>query len=389
MPKFKILGIGYVLTIIGLFFYSFTQIDLGLTLTRWSVWQVLQKFFQQIGYFQRPLSTLFYIVLVLLLFVFYLFFLRLVQQRKITKKQVWSLIFITSFILTFSYNAFSYDLFNYVFDAKIVTYYNQNPYEHKALDYLGEPMLSFMHWTHRVYPYGPVWLVATVPLSYLGFGFLLPTLILFKTLATLSFLGTAFFIGKILQKISKENELFAISFFAFNPLVIIEGLVSAHNDMPMMFLAIAAIYFLIVNQHMRSILLFIFSVGVKFATVFLIPLYVVQYLFLRQKRKIYWNQYFFSATILMVIPIIIASIRTNFQPWYLLYVLPFIALVKPRYFVLTPSIIISVFSLFQYVPFLYLGNWNPPVPLVLFWIMTSSVIISLFLILTWFLKTKW
>lgn len=389
MSSFKFFGAGYIITSIGLFLYSFTQVDLGLTLTRWSIWQVIQRFFQQIGYFQRPLSTLFYIALVLLLFVFYLFFLRLTHEKKITKKQIWSLIFIISFILTFSYNAFSYDLFNYVFDAKIVTYYQQNPYEHKALDYLGEPMLSFMHWTHRTYPYGPTWLAVTVPLSYLGFGFLLPTLILFKTLATLSFLGTTFFIGKILQKISKENELFAISFFAFNPLVIIEGLVSAHNDMLMVFLATAAIYFLIVSQHIRSILLFILSVEVKFATVFLIPLYLVQYLFLKQRRQIHWNQYFFSATILMIIPIIIASIRTNFQPWYLLYALPFVALVKPRYFVLIPSTIIPVFSLFQYVPFLYLGNWNPPVPLILFWIMASSVIVSLFLTLAWFLKTKW
>lgn len=388
MSNFKFLSPAYITTIIGLFLYSFTQIDLGLTLTRWSIWQVIQKFFQQIGYFQRPLSTLFYIVLVLLLFVFYLFFLRLAHEKKITKKQIWSLIFITSFILTFSYNAFSYDLFNYVFDAKIVTYYNQNPYAHKALDYLGEPMLSFMHWTHRTYPYGPVWLAATVPLSYLGFGFLLPTLILFKTLATLSFLGTAFFIGKILQKIAKENELFVISFFAFNPLVLIEGLVSAHNDILMMFLAIAAIYFLIVNQHIRSILLLTLSIGVKFATFFLTPLYAVCYLFLKQRRQISWDKIFFSATILMAIPIIIASMRTNFQPWYLLYVLPFAALVKPRYFILIPSIIISVFSLFQYVPFLYLGNWNPPVPLILFWIMTSSVIASFFLTLAWFLKTK-
>lgn len=388
MSSFKFLSLGYIITSIGLFFYSFTQVDLGLTLTRWSIWQVLQKFFQQIGYFQRPLSTPFYVILVLLLFVFYLLFLRLAYERKVAKKQVWSLIFIMSFVLTFSYNAFSYDLFNYVFDAKIVTYYQQNPYEHKALDYAGDPMLSFMHWTHRSYPYGPIWLVATVPLSYLGFGFLLPTLILFKTLATLSFLGTTFFIGKIAQKILRENEVFSLVFFAFNPLVIIEGLVSAHNDMLMMFLATAAIYVLIMNWYIRSILLFMLSIGVKFVTVFLIPIYAAYYLFLKQKRQVVWDKLFFGATILMIMPIVIASIRTNFQPWYLLYVFPFVALVKPRYFILIPSIIISLFALFQYVPFLYLGNWSPPVPLILFWITASSVIASLFLTLAWFLKTK-
>lgn len=389
MSKFKILGAGYILTIIGLFLYSFTQVDLGLTLTRWSIWQVLQTFFQQIGYFQRPLSTAFYIALVLLLFIFYLLFLRLAKQKKIVKREVWSLIFIMSFILTFSYNAFSYDLFNYVFDAKIVTYYQQNPYEHKALDYLGEPMLSFMHWTHRTYPYGPVWLAVTVPLSYLGFGFLLPTLILFKTLATLSFLGTAFFIGKIMHKISKENEMFSITFFAFNPLVIIESLVSAHNDMLMMFLAIASIYFIISKHIFRSIALLGLSIGVKFATIFLAPLYFIYYFLAKQKRGINWEAYFFVITALMIVPIVIASVRTNFQPWYLLYVLPLAALAKPRYFILIPSVIVSLFALFQYVPFLYLGNWDPPVPSILFWIMVSSIIASVVFTAAWFLKRKW
>ncbi|MBI3069814.1 MAG: hypothetical protein HYY87_00730 [Candidatus Levybacteria bacterium] len=387
--EFRILGAGYVIIVIGLFLYSFTQVDLGLTLTQWSIWQVLQTFFQQIGYFQRPLSTALYIALVLLLSIFYLLFLRLAHEKKIAKREVWSLILIMSFILTFSYNAFSYDLFNYVFDAKIVTYYQQNPYEHKALDYLGEPMLSFMHWTHRTYPYGPIWLAVTVPLSYLGFGFLLPTLILFKTLATLSFLGTAFFIGKILQKISKADEMFGIIFFALNPLVIIEGLVAAHNDIFMMFFAIASIYFLISNHIFRSVALLVLSIGVKFATIFFAPIVACYYLFLKQRRQIPWDKYFLIAVMLMVIPVIVASIRTNFQPWYLLYVLPFAALAKPRYFILIPSVIVSLFALFQYVPFLYLGNWDPPVPSILFWIMVSSIIASVVFTAAWFLKRKW
>ena len=123
----------------------------------------MQKFFQQIGYFNRPLSAVLYSVIVISMFTFYILFLKLARVNLINKKQLWILILITTAILTFSYNAFSYDLFNYIFDAKIVTFYQQNPYIHKALDYLGDPMLSFMHWTHRYYPYGPIWLALTIP----------------------------------------------------------------------------------------------------------------------------------------------------------------------------------------------------------------------------------
>lgn len=138
--------------VIGLFFYSFTQIDLGLVITRIPWLYVIEQQFQYIGYFNRPLSTLFYVILMLSLAVLYFSLLSLLKNQKVSPRFFWSLLGIISVVLFFSYNAFSYDLFNYIFDAKILTHYGQNPYVHKALDYPGDPMLGFMHWTHRTYP---------------------------------------------------------------------------------------------------------------------------------------------------------------------------------------------------------------------------------------------
>ena len=384
ISNFKFVIIGYLLIIIGLFFYSFTQVDLSLTLSQWSIWQVVQKFSQHIGYFQRPLSSFFFSAIVLTLFIFYLVILYEVHKKKISKKTMWFLIIATTVILTFSYNAFSYDLFNYMFDAKIVTYYNQNPYVHKALDYASDPMLSFMHWTHRVFPYGPVWLALTVPLS-IGLKFFLPTFFLFKILISMSFLGTVFFIGKILQKFSLKDELFGVAFFALNPLVIIESLVSAHNDIVMMFFAMVAVYLLMNKKYVRSLILLILSIGVKFATAFVLPIYLLVYFF-EKKKMVNWKIIFSLITILMIIPVILASYRTNFQPWYLLNILPLAALVSRNYYIFIPSVILSLFSTFEYLPFLYLGNWDNPVPSILFWMTTSSIVLSLLFTIVWGLK---
>lgn len=384
--KFKVLIIGYLISIIGLFLYSFTQIDLGLTLSEVSVWQVAEKFFKNIGYFQRPLSSYLFVAIILSLFFFYLAIIYGIYKKNINKKTVWVLIISTAFLLNFSYNAFSHDLFNYIFDAKIVTYYNQNPYLHKALDFPGDPMLSFMHWTHRLFPYGPVWLGLTVPLSFVGFQFFLPTFFLFKTLMSLSFLGTAFFIGKILKKVSLNDEVFGVAFFALNPLVIIESLVSSHNDIVMLFFAIWSIYLLLNMQYVRSFIMFALSVGTKFATVFALPIFLIVYFLTKQKKKINWEIIFSTITILMIIPVVLASYRTNFQPWYLLNILPFAALVSKKYYFFIPSMILSSFSLFQYLPFLYLGNWDNPVPLILFWITISSIVISIALVMIWLVK---
>ncbi len=375
MKKFSIWTIGYLSAVVGLFFYSFTQVDLNLTLSEWSVWQAIQKFFQNIGYFQRPLSSLLFIGIVLSLFFFYLMILRKIHEKKINRQTIWFLIISTALLLTFSYNAFSYDLFNYIFDAKIVTYYNQNPYVHKALDFPGDPMLSFMHWTHRVFPYGPVWLGLTVPLS-LGIEFFLPTFFLFKALMSLSFLGTTYFIGKILRRISPEREIFGVAFFALNPLVVIESLVSSHNDIAMMFFVMWAIYLLMNMKYIRSIILFGLSIGVKFASIFIFPIFLLVFLLKKRRKEFDWEDIFSVMAILMIIPVVLATIRTNFQPWYLLNLLPFIALVSKKYYFFIPGVILSLFSLWQYLPFLYLGNWDKPVPVILLWLSTASIILS-------------
>ncbi|MDO8659329.1 MAG: glycosyltransferase family 87 protein [Candidatus Parcubacteria bacterium] len=383
---FPFLSVSYILVIFGLFLYSYTQVDLNLTLSQWSIWQVIQKWFQNIGWFQRPLSTALYTFILFLLVIHYFLFLWLIKKNKLSLGQFWRIVIPASIILLFAYNAFSYDLFNYMFDARIVTYHHQDPYIHKALDYPQDPWINFMRWTHRTYPYGPVWLWLTAPLSFIGMQFFLPTFFLFKALMVGSFLGTVYFIGKILEKISPENKMFGMAFFALNPLVIIESLVSGHNDIVMMFFAVFSLFLLLKKRYVFACILLFLSIGIKFATVFLLPVFALIFLLQIRRKKIDWDKFFQLTSVLMIIAVIAASIRTNFQPWYLLYVLPIASLIAGKHYIFIPSIIISFFALLIYIPFLYLGNWDPPVPSILFWMTTGSILFSIILVVIWFFR---
>ncbi len=382
----KFISIFYLLTIIFLFLYSYTQVDLNLTLSQWSIWQVIQKWFQNIGWFQRPFSTVLYTFILFLLVIHYFLFLWLVKKNKLSIGQFWRIIIPASIILLFAYNAFSYDLFNYMFDARIFTFHHQNPYLHKALDYPQDPWINFMRWTHRTYPYGPVWLGLTIPLSFIGMQFFLPTLFLFKALMVGSFLGTVYFIGKILEKISPENKMLGMAFFAFNPLIVMESLVSSHNDIVMMFFLMLSLYLLMRKKYIHSIILLLLSIGIKFATGFMFPFYLLIYFLQKRKKEINWEVLFGVMAILMIIPVILASYRTNFQPWYLLNILPFTSVVAKRYYFFIPSVVLSLISIFQYLPFLYLGNWDKPVPSILFWMTTGSILFSIILVVIWFFR---
>ena len=365
---------------IALLLYSFTQVDLSLTLSQVSIWQGIQKFFQQIGYFNRPLSTALYLGIIVFMFALYLKTLNIVQNNLLTRQLLWKIILAISVILFFSYNAFSYDFFNYIFDAKIVTFYHQNPYEHKALDYPGDPMLSFMHWTHRTYPYGPVWLLLTVPISFIGFGYFLLTFYLFKLLMLGSFIGSAYFIEKISKKL-EISPLLSLSVFALNPLIIIESLVSAHNDIVMIFFALIGIFAFFKKKIIHSLVTLGASVAVKFATIFLLPALLLDLFFKVNKETVIR-----AIIVSMSVAVVIVIGRTNFQPWYLLFVIPFSSLIANRFYVMIPLVVISFFGLLQYAPFLYLGNWDPPVPDILNLIMVTSILVSTVLVIGWKFK---
>ena len=367
----------YIIASICLFLYSYTQVDLGLVITRVTWLYGVEKQFQYIGYFNRPLSTVLFLCIAITFLFLYLFFLYSVRQKKVKAYTIWSIIGVVTIILAFSYNAFSYDLFNYIFDAKIVTHYHQNPYIHKALDYPQDSMLAFMHWTHREYPYGPVWLALTIPLSFLGLRLFLLTFFLFKFFVAACFLGAVFFIGKIFRKINPQQELFGLVFFGLNPLVIIECLVSAHIDTAMIFFGLMSVYYLLEKRYVASYFFLLMSIGIKFMTVMLFPLFLIVTVLLIKKREIKWNMFYLQSLILLILGVIIEARQSgNFQPWYLVIVLSFTAFLSQKYFVFVPSVIVSFAALLLYIPYLFLGNWNPPVPQILSGIMLTSYALS-------------
>ena len=373
--SFILLAISYCLILASLFLYSFTQIDLNLTLSRASFFQSIQQFFIQIGYFQRPLSTTFFLIIILALFIFYGLVLRLVAQNKISKRQLWWLTGLSAVILLFSYPAFSHDLFNYMFDARIFTNYHLNPYYFKALDFPQDPWTRFMHWTHRDYPYGPSWLILSLPFSYLGFGKFLLTLFNFKILMAISYLWAIYLIGKILEKISPKEQILGMAFFALNPLIVIESLVSAHHDIVMMFFALLAIYLIFVGKKLHSFFCFAISVGIKYVTAPLLPLLILGF-----RKNL--------AIILSILSLLYVVNQMEIQPWYFLWVLPFIALSPKNRFFAFLAFGFSLGLLLRYTPFLYLGHWNDPAPTIKKWVTTVPTVIAFLMFLLLKLKAK-
>lgn len=367
----------YIIVVIALFLFSFTQVDLSLTLSQASFYQSIQKSLQYVGFFQRPLSALIFSIIVFLLFLFYLAFLFLAKKEKLKLSSLKILVPLIFVILVFSYNAFSYDLFNYIFDAKILTHYGQNPYLHKPTDFTTDPMLNFMRWTHRFYPYGPSWLVLTVPLSYIGLNFFLPTFFLFKMMIGLTFVGSVYLIYKISNILFPKQAVFNTVFFALNPLILIEGLVSAHNDFPLIFFALLAIYLLIIKKKSFSLAALFVSIGVKYSTVALIPIFALVLYFEKIKKQVPWEKIFIVAVIFSLVAVLLATLRTTFQPWYLVFPLSMASFISRKHYILVPSLIASICMVLIYTVYVYMTDYAKEYPLLI----TNIEYVGLFLVI--------
>jgi len=318
----------YSIIIIVLGLYSFVLVDPNITFVQNRNWVSFRDVAVQIGYYQRETSWYIFLSLIVLLFAFHFYFVK--KYREISVKKI---AFILGAILLISYPFLSHDFFNYMFDAKILTYYHQNPYLQRALDYPADQWIRFMHWTHRTYPYGPVFLLLSLVPSFLGFGKFALSFLLFKAFFILCY-GTSVYL------LNKLNKKWAIM-FATHPLIIIEGLVSSHNDIVALALGIIGVYFILKKKRVGGILFLLFSAGIKYIT--------APVIFLFHKRG------YIIALLLQLFILAYLSFKMEIQPWYFLALFAFL----PFYDEVISSMNIFFFGLLMsYYPYIRLGGWD-------------------------------
>ena len=259
----------YLITLLCLTVFSWGFVDKNIPI---QTLPVLYEF----AHTQRSLAVIIYSILTTLLFVFYGLFLWMIYKKKLAKKEVLRLILKTCIILLFAFPGFSNDIFNYIATAKVTFLHHENPYIIMPIEIPNEPMLSFVHAANKIALYGPAWILLSFIPHILGAGNLIVSMLMFKIFVAVFYAGLLWGIWKL----SKKN-LWALAFFALNPLVTIETFVSAHNDVVMMFFALGSFYFMQKKKLLVSVLFLFLSILIKYATVFLLPIYA--YMFYQQK----------------------------------------------------------------------------------------------------------
>lgn len=381
----------FILTI-----YSYALVDLNLTFVSNRWWEFFRESMIELGYYQRDLSWLIYLLIIILLFAAYFYF-----KKRYERFDAIKLAMIISALTFISYPFLSHDFFNYMFDAKLITYYHVNPYFYKALDFPSDPWIRFMHWTHRTYPYGPIFLLITLLPSFFSLGKFILSFLFFKLTFIAFYLLAVYYLNKL-------NKRYAI-LFALNPLVIIEGLVNSHNDLIGVSLAIIGVYILfhfpshperlakdlvptksgrksrfarffvrryvglrMTRSEIVARLFFLLSIGIKFIT---FPV-----LFLT-RRQLKLNKIIFG---LLFGAIIYLSFKSEIQPWYFLNLLIFLPFFEE---IINRMNIFFFGLLLSYYPYIRLGGWDSSDKIILkHWIIAAGALLNIFYLI--FLQIK-
>ncbi len=321
----------YAIILFGLSWYSYALIDPNITFFNSPVWSRFLEQMLQLGYYHRDISLYIYLAIIVLLFIFHYFF-----KKNFRKYNVLYIAIIIGVILLFSYSFLSHDLLNYLFDARILTFYHQNPYQHMAADFPHDPWLRFTQWTNRSYPYGPVFLVISIIPSFLSLGKFLLSFLFYKVTVILFYVFAVY----ILQK---QNKKWAMT-FATHPLILIEGIVNAHNDMFALTIGIIGLYYLMQEKNnICAKVLFVLSAGIKYIT---LPIVFIS------RKKITRN---LAVLIVQFLVIGYLCFMGEIQPWYFLALFLFIPFYEE--FIARLDIFFAGLLL-SYYPYIFLGGWD-------------------------------
>lgn len=356
----------HVMIAVSYLLFTFTQIDLSLTLSSTSILQSIQTAFQSIGFYNRPLATGWFILTLTSQILLYLITIQLFVKQKLFFKNLVFLVSIYVGILLLSYPAaFSYDIYNYIFTAKSVVLYWQNPYGFTPVEFQGiDSMLSFMRWTHLPSAYTPAWIMLSIPFYILSTGKLLFAMWSIRLLSVISYVGIGVCLWNLatLFTNTRKHQNAVAAAFLLHPLSISELLISGHNDGSMMFLALVALWFMYKQKYAHGVMALATSVALKFITIVLIPGYV-------------WLRYRWVFVVSIIALLLVVSRQREILPWYGIWLLPFTVLLLPiRWLQITVNTFL--FSLLlKYAPVLYYGNYDDPTILVRQRIDTGTFII--------------
>lgn len=175
------------------------------------------------------------------------------------------------------------DIFCYIFQGRIFSLHNLSPYLTLYSELGHDAFFPFFEksiWINHPAPYGPFFLSLSGLFALLGAKKLIGAFLIFKIFA----LGLNAINAWLIYRL---GGIKAFYLYAFNPLIIFELAINAHNEALIVFLILAALYLFKKRPYFSWLSYFVSALS-KFYTILLAPIFLIQQIKAVPNKK-RWN----------------------------------------------------------------------------------------------------
>jgi hypothetical protein len=200
-----------------------------------------------------------------------------VEAAKSLRAWVLGIGIFSGMVLVGLYPITALDVALYVVRARLWAFYGGSPMLAVPADFPQDPYIGLAgEYDREVSPYGPAWeLIAQVPIR-LGLFEIGSGILAMKVISLLAYIGMAVLIGWYARQDSpkyKVSGLTAMTFFAINPLVLMEAIGNGHNDMVMLALMTLGLVLWQRDQWRWATLALTLATLIKITGLILMPLF--------------------------------------------------------------------------------------------------------------------
>lgn len=125
---------------------------------------------------------------------------------------------------------FSDDVYLYNLYGRTIAEYGANPIVYAPSAFPYDAHFSWVHWKELPASYGPLWLMLSAPLSGWAGDSISAVVVFYRTAALVLHLLVAASVWYVLSRRRRRDAAAGTLFYAWNPLVLIEVVGNAHND---------------------------------------------------------------------------------------------------------------------------------------------------------------
>jgi len=224
----------------------------------------------------NSISTLVLTFSLLGLFVSFILLLRHPPKRIFTHPLF--ILSLLNFLLSFP--SLSTDVFDYLNFNRIAFVYHANPWLQSALSFPHDPWIYFGSWLDRPSVYPPLFHFSSALIYFLFGASVIGSIIGFKLFNLFLYLAFYFLFVSVKPKLSVKSQLI----FLANPLILIEFLGNAHNDLLLALFLLLSFLFLKRHQPIPSALFLAAGFLTKITLLLYLPIFL--YFFSRKRLKL-------------------------------------------------------------------------------------------------------